>query len=116
MRGHLLLVLVATLTAGGPATEAHPAGPASGTQTDHADARHPTDIQAVVGETVDLSCRFSEPGRHSVAWILERDVSILTLGVFTYSEDPRFSAHRQRKTQEEESRPAPTLLSRCYLS
>ncbi|KAK8392396.1 hypothetical protein O3P69_014632 [Scylla paramamosain] len=53
-----------------------------------------TDMKVVggVGRTAFLHCRVEQLGNRAVMWIRKRDLHVLTVGLFTYSTDARFSA------------------------
>ncbi|KAK7866826.1 hypothetical protein R5R35_005256 [Gryllus longicercus] len=50
----------------------------------------PTDIQALVGQTVILPCNIIDLGDKVVSWIRTRDLHILTSDLFTFTSDDRF--------------------------
>ncbi|XP_071529088.1 zwei Ig domain protein zig-8-like isoform X2 [Panulirus ornatus] len=50
----------------------------------------PSNITARVGDSAFLPCTVSNLGDRSVTWMRQRDLHILTAGIFTYSADERF--------------------------
>ncbi|XP_042873981.1 uncharacterized protein LOC122254378 [Penaeus japonicus] len=47
-------------------------------------------VTALVGDSAFLPCTVSHLGDRSVTWMRQRDLHILTAGVYTYSADERF--------------------------
>ncbi|XP_056645630.1 myosin light chain kinase, smooth muscle-like [Diorhabda sublineata] len=45
-----------------------------------------------VGQTAYLHCRVGNLGDRAVSWIRKRDLHILTVGIFTYTNDQRFQS------------------------
>ncbi|ROT76630.1 hypothetical protein C7M84_004779, partial [Penaeus vannamei] len=50
----------------------------------------PQNVTALVGDSAFLPCTVSHLGDRSVTWMRQRDLHILTAGVYTYSADERF--------------------------
>ncbi|XP_064115889.1 zwei Ig domain protein zig-8-like isoform X3 [Macrobrachium nipponense] len=50
----------------------------------------PQNITALVGDSAFLPCTVAHLGDRSVTWMRQRDLHILTAGVYTYSADERF--------------------------
>lgn len=57
-------------------------------------------VVASVGSTAYLHCKINHLGDRAVTWIRKHDVQILTVGTFTYTTDPRFSAHTNERGDE----------------
>ncbi|XP_042206929.1 netrin receptor DCC-like isoform X2 [Homarus americanus] len=51
----------------------------------------PSNVTARVGDSAFLPCTVSNLGDRSVTWMRQRDLHILTAGIFTYSADDRFT-------------------------
>ncbi|XP_068212786.1 protein amalgam-like isoform X2 [Palaemon carinicauda] len=49
-------------------------------------------VIGAVGRTVFLHCRVKHLGDRAVTWIRKQDVHVLTVGLFTYTTDDRFTA------------------------
>ncbi|XP_066988257.1 zwei Ig domain protein zig-8-like [Macrobrachium rosenbergii] len=54
----------------------------------------PTSVLAAVGAPALLPCKARNLGAKSVSWIRHKDLHVLTVGSFTFTNDERFSAHR----------------------
>ncbi|XP_068230627.1 zwei Ig domain protein zig-8-like [Palaemon carinicauda] len=54
----------------------------------------PTSVLAAVGAPALLPCKARNLGAKSVSWIRHKDLHVLTVGSFTFTNDDRFSAHR----------------------
>ncbi|KAK7076361.1 hypothetical protein SK128_023541 [Halocaridina rubra] len=54
----------------------------------------PKAIMATVGTPVHVPCKARNLGSKSVSWIRHRDLHVLTVSSFTFTNDERFSAHR----------------------
>ncbi|XP_063598198.1 uncharacterized protein LOC134774731 [Penaeus indicus] len=52
----------------------------------------PTNVTAVLGHRARLPCQVKNLGLKDVSWIRQRDLHILTVGIFTYTSDDRFKA------------------------
>ncbi|XP_053638647.2 protein sidekick-1-like isoform X1 [Cherax quadricarinatus] len=50
----------------------------------------PTNVTAVFGHRARLPCQVKNLGLKDVSWIRQRDLHILTVGIFTYTSDDRF--------------------------
>ncbi|XP_071543564.1 LOW QUALITY PROTEIN: uncharacterized protein [Panulirus ornatus] len=53
----------------------------------------PTNITAVLGHRARLPCQVKNLGLKDVSWIRKRDLHILTVGIFTYTTDDRFTVY-----------------------
>ncbi|KAK8737745.1 hypothetical protein OTU49_004221 [Cherax quadricarinatus] len=60
----------------------------------------PSNITAKVGESALLPCTVSNLGDKSVTWMRQRDLHILTAGIFTYSADDRFTVVHAEDSKE----------------
>ncbi|XP_042871665.1 protein sidekick-1-like [Penaeus japonicus] len=49
-----------------------------------------TNVSTVVGQQARLPCRVINLDKKDVSWIRQRDLHILTVGIFTYTSDDRF--------------------------
>ncbi|XP_063601697.1 protein sidekick-2-like [Penaeus indicus] len=58
----------------------------------------PRHIAAAVGSPALMPCRARNLGAKSVSWIRHRDLHVLTVNSFTFTNDERFSAHRDHVT------------------
>ncbi|XP_042863040.1 hemicentin-2-like [Penaeus japonicus] len=58
----------------------------------------PRNITAAVGSPALMPCRARNLGAKSVSWIRHRDLHVLTVNSFTFTNDERFSAHRDHVT------------------
>ncbi|XP_045119612.1 uncharacterized protein LOC123509390 isoform X2 [Portunus trituberculatus] len=57
-------------------------------------------LTAVVGQKVVLTCVVKHLGKHVVSWIRRRDLHVLTVGVYTFTNDDRFQAlHAEESDQ-----------------
>ncbi|XP_037797445.1 hemicentin-1-like [Penaeus monodon] len=54
----------------------------------------PKQIMAAVGSPALIPCKARNLGSKSVSWIRHKDLHVLTVGSFTFTNDERFSAHR----------------------
>lgn len=58
----------------------------------------PRQVMAAVGAPALIPCKPRSLGSKSVSWIRHRDLHVLTVGSFTFTNDQRFSAHRDAAT------------------
>ncbi|XP_063879308.1 palladin-like isoform X2 [Scylla paramamosain] len=59
-----------------------------------------TNLTALVGQKVVLTCVVKNLGKHVVSWIRRRDLHVLTVGVYTFTNDDRFQAlHAEESDQ-----------------
>ncbi|XP_068235958.1 zwei Ig domain protein zig-8-like [Palaemon carinicauda] len=58
----------------------------------------PKQVVASVGSPAHIPCKPRNLGAKSVSWIRHRDLHVLTVGSFTFTNDERFSAHRDATT------------------
>ncbi|XP_050719604.1 hemicentin-2-like isoform X2 [Eriocheir sinensis] len=58
----------------------------------------PKHILAAVGSPAHVPCKARNLGSKSVSWIRHRDLHVLTVSSFTFTNDERFSAHRDSTT------------------
>lgn len=58
----------------------------------------PKHVLAAVGSPALVPCKTRSIGSKSVSWIRHRDLHVLTVGSFTFTNDARFSAHREQST------------------
>ncbi|XP_045600804.1 fibroblast growth factor receptor 1 [Procambarus clarkii] len=58
----------------------------------------PTCVTAAVGAPAHVPCKARNLGSKSVSWIRHRDLHVLTVSSFTFTNDERFSAHRDPAT------------------
>ncbi|KAF2363187.1 Immunoglobulin V-set domain [Trinorchestia longiramus] len=56
------------------------------------DTSTPSKVLAAVGQTAYLHCRVHHLGDRVVTWIRKHDVHVLTVALFTYTKDSRFTA------------------------
>ncbi|XP_068206120.1 lachesin-like [Palaemon carinicauda] len=54
----------------------------------------PKRVLAAVGAPAHIPCKARNLGAKSVSWIRHNDLHVLTVGSFTFTNDERFSAHR----------------------
>ncbi|XP_064099532.1 sialoadhesin-like [Macrobrachium nipponense] len=54
----------------------------------------PKSVLAAVGAPAHIPCKARNLGAKSVSWIRHKDLHVLTVGSFTFTNDERFSAHR----------------------
>nr|XP_045610301.1 kin of IRRE-like protein 1 [Procambarus clarkii] len=59
-----------------------------------------TNVTAVVGHKASLPCRVLNLGNKDVSWIRQRDLHILTVGIFTYTTDDRFKAFHPPESEQ----------------
>jgi hypothetical protein len=60
----------------------------------------PTNVTAVEGADVILSCRIDSLNDQMVFWIRNSDLQILTAGLLTFSSDPRFRVNHENSVDE----------------
>lgn len=53
----------------------------------------PSNVTAVVGQRATLPCQVVNLDKKDVSWIRQRDLHILTVGIFTYTSDDRFKVY-----------------------
>ncbi|XP_042891642.1 uncharacterized protein LOC122266116 [Penaeus japonicus] len=58
----------------------------------------PANVTAVVGHKAELPCRVHNLDTEDVSWIRQRDLHILTVGIFTYTSDERFKVFHPEKS------------------
>lgn len=95
----LLLLLLANIAPyaggsqppGGSATN-QLAGGGSAPYFDRSASRN---VTALLGKTAYLNCRVYNLGNKTVSWVRHRDVHLLTVGRYTYTNDQRFRAINQ---------------------
>ncbi|XP_042215516.1 hemicentin-2-like isoform X2 [Homarus americanus] len=58
----------------------------------------PRHVTAAVGAPAHVPCKARNLGSKSVSWIRHRDLHVLTVSSFTFTNDERFSAHRDPAT------------------
>ncbi|XP_047003926.1 zwei Ig domain protein zig-8-like [Schistocerca americana] len=68
------------------------AGGPSGPYFDLSGSRN---VTALLGKTAYLNCRVKNLGNKTVSWVRHRDVHLLTVGRYTYTNDQRFRAINQ---------------------
>ncbi|XP_076063782.1 protein amalgam-like [Oratosquilla oratoria] len=66
----------------------------------HFDNSTKTTVVAGLGQTAELHCRVNHLGDRAVTWLRRHDVHVLTVGLFPYTTDDRFSAHRSEDSDE----------------
>ncbi|XP_068220053.1 zwei Ig domain protein zig-8-like [Palaemon carinicauda] len=54
----------------------------------------PKSVLAAVGTPAHIPCKARNLGAKSVSWIRHKDLHVLTVGSFSFTNDERFSAHR----------------------
>ncbi|XP_071520588.1 protein sidekick-2-like [Panulirus ornatus] len=64
----------------------------------HFAADSPRHVTAAVGTPAHIPCKARNLGSKSVSWIRHRDLHVLTVSSFTFTNDERFSAHRDPAT------------------
>nr|XP_053631942.1 hemicentin-2-like [Cherax quadricarinatus] len=57
------------------------------------------EVWVVPGDTATLTCPILDPGNDSVSWIRGRDQRLLTVGIYTYTNEDRFSVPRQEQVK-----------------
>ncbi|KAK4303052.1 hypothetical protein Pmani_024902 [Petrolisthes manimaculis] len=60
----------------------------------------PTNVTAVVGQRAVLTCKVLNLDNKDVSWIRQRDLHILTIGMFTYTSDDRFTVRHPEESEE----------------
>ncbi|XP_076039262.1 uncharacterized protein LOC143024353 [Oratosquilla oratoria] len=60
----------------------------------------PLQVTAQVGSTARLSCFVNNLGQRSVSWVRHRDIHVLTVGHFTFTNDGRFEAYNEDGSNE----------------
>ncbi|XP_064101014.1 uncharacterized protein LOC135211681 [Macrobrachium nipponense] len=60
----------------------------------------PKNVTAVVGHRARLPCQVKNLGLKDVSWIRQRDLHILTVGIFTYTSDDRFKVFHPHETED----------------
>ncbi|XP_063874535.1 uncharacterized protein LOC135107969 [Scylla paramamosain] len=60
----------------------------------------PTNVTAVLGHRASLPCQVKNLGPKDVSWIRQRDLHILTVGIFTYTSDDRFKVFHPEETED----------------
>lgn len=60
----------------------------------------PANVTAVLGHRASLPCRVNNLGHKDVSWIRQRDLHILTVGIFTYTSDDRFKVFHPPETED----------------
>ncbi|KAL7635798.1 UNVERIFIED_CONTAM: hypothetical protein RMT77_013615 [Armadillidium vulgare] len=64
------------------------------------DPATPSRIRAFNGKTAILPCFVNNLGQRSVSWVRHRDIHVLTVGRFTFTNDDRFLAHHEDGSNE----------------
>lgn len=59
-----------------------------------------TNITAIVGHKASLPCHVVNLGKKEVSWIRQRDLHILTVGIYTYTSDDRFQVYHPEKSDK----------------
>lgn len=62
----------------------------------------PTNVSAIQGSNVILSCRIENLGDKMVFWIRNSDLQILTAGISTFSSDTRFKVNHENAVDEKD--------------
>jgi hypothetical protein len=62
----------------------------------------PTNVTAVEGADVILSCRIENLNDQMVFWIRNSDLQILTAGLMTFSSDSRFRVNHENSVDEKD--------------
>nr|XP_053635665.1 protein sidekick-like isoform X1 [Cherax quadricarinatus] len=70
------------------------------TNTAYFDDDTPTNVTAVVGQKATLPCQVINLDKKDVSWIRQRDLHILTVGIFTYTSDDRFKVYHPEDSNE----------------
>ncbi|XP_063842636.1 protein sidekick-like [Scylla paramamosain] len=70
------------------------------TNTAYFDDTTPTNVTAVVGQQASLPCQVLNLDKKDVSWIRQRDLHILTVGIYTYTSDDRFKVHHPEGSDE----------------
>ncbi|XP_069169155.1 uncharacterized protein [Procambarus clarkii] len=60
----------------------------------------PTNVTAVLGHRARLPCQVKNLGLKDVSWIRQRDLHILTVGIFTYTSDDRFKVFHPPEAED----------------
>ncbi|XP_069988599.1 uncharacterized protein [Penaeus vannamei] len=64
------------------------------------DPATPIKVKAYAGITAILPCIVNNLGQRSVSWVRHRDIHVLTVGRFTFTNDERFEAHHEDGSNE----------------
>ncbi|XP_037795695.1 protein sidekick-1-like [Penaeus monodon] len=74
----------------------------SNTNTAYFDDKSPSNVTAVVGKRARLPCKVINFNKedHQVSWIRQRDIHILTVGIFTYTTDDRFKVFHPEESDD----------------
>ncbi|XP_034240206.1 zwei Ig domain protein zig-8-like [Thrips palmi] len=79
-----------------PGTTTVPAPPPPPTTVDphapYVDRAHSKNVTALLGKTAYLNCRVKNLGNKTVSWVRHRDIHLLTVARYTYTNDQRFRA------------------------
>ncbi|XP_042226514.1 uncharacterized protein LOC121869317 [Homarus americanus] len=59
-----------------------------------------TNVTAVLGHRARLPCQVKNLGHKDVSWIRQRDLHILTVGIFTYTSDDRFKVFHPPEAED----------------
>ncbi|XP_064079667.1 kin of IRRE-like protein 1 [Macrobrachium nipponense] len=70
------------------------------TNTAYFDDNTATNVTAVVGQKAMLPCKVLNLDKRDVSWIRQRDLHILTVGIFTYTSDDRFQVYHPENSNE----------------
>ncbi|XP_068250936.1 LOW QUALITY PROTEIN: kin of IRRE-like protein 1 [Palaemon carinicauda] len=70
------------------------------TNTAYFDDHTATNVTAVVGQKAMLPCKVMNLDKRDVSWIRQRDLHILTVGIFTYTSDDRFQVYHPENSNE----------------
>ncbi|XP_011504539.1 PREDICTED: protein turtle homolog B-like isoform X3 [Ceratosolen solmsi marchali] len=57
-------------------------------------------VTALLGKTTYLTCRVKNLGNKTVSWVRHRDIHLLTIGSYTYTNDQRFRAIHQIQSDD----------------
>ncbi|XP_071548054.1 uncharacterized protein [Panulirus ornatus] len=60
----------------------------------------PSNVTAVVGQRATLPCQVVNLDKKDVSWIRQRDLHILTVGIFTYTSDDRFKVYHPENSDQ----------------
>lgn len=70
------------------------------TNTAYFDDSTATNVTAVVGQRAVLPCQVMNLDKRDVSWIRQRDLHILTVGIYTYTSDDRFKVYHPEGSDE----------------
>ncbi|XP_071512630.1 kin of IRRE-like protein 1 [Panulirus ornatus] len=98
----LLLLLWPTPAPGGGSEESEPkiTWGRPNTNTAYFDDNTAANVSTIVGHKASLPCHVINLDKKDVSWIRQRDLHILTVGIFTYTSDDRFKVYHPEESNK----------------